>query len=232
MSPSDDYDARKHNKVANCFMVYSFTPEKDGYYALSFSDIEISKVKEQYRDNNLFDVYVMNVDEFVNIGKILEEKALMQKKIYVNGENATGYKYLSGGEEYIIFLASYAEPENSLSEIYRNGDIRYSICMYAERQMVDITGFTKITDYTRCAGEWTMYSVKPCRKQNITFTFSEGEGTFNVYVFDESGSCIMEYTELEKGDSFELKDTMVNYRYRFRVIGKNVTDYVIDVDYQ
>ena len=201
------------------FRVYYYTPEETGEYAIYFDNIEVSKGKEFYSANNLFDVSVKAMDDEIGTSK----------QVHVHGEDAQLTATLEKGKTYEIRLF-LKKVENS--EVYSNGDVRFTMHVEAKKETMDITGYTSIMDDMNYMKEEVTYTVTPCRKQNIAFTIMEGKGLFDVKILDGSNNVITELTGLEAGASFELKDTLKDYTYKLCITGSEVTEYSLGVSYQ
>lgn len=201
------------------FASYDYTPDETGDYTIWFDNIEISKGKELYSENNLFNVGIINGDNVIS-----------SKKIYVNGNDTQVQSYLEAGKTYQIKLAVKNQVN---SEVYHNGDVSFSMHIGHEEPISDITGYISISDHIDYAGQEKTYTVTPCRKQTIQYTLSKmREGAkVNVEIHDNSGNVINSYNELGNESKFELKDAMKDNKYTVVIDGKEVTDYVLSVTY-
>ena len=204
------------------FVVYTFIPDETVDCTIWFDDINISKNKNVYKDNWIFDVFIT--------GKGAPEGG----NIYsLSSENTAKQFTAIAGEEYCIALSLGS---SSTTERYRNGDVEYTMHISQKPIDVNITGYTSVADFIAYGGTRNInkYTLTPVRKETISFTLSQmrEDATVDIKVKDSTGNIIVEDIGLKNGDSFELTDTLKNNEYTIEVIGSRDTNYYLDIEYR
>lgn len=205
---------------AYAFTSYDYTPVESGNYTFWFDNIEISRGKELFQDNNLFFAVVVS-----------DSETICSKEVYVNGKDTQMQTYLEKGKTYQLKLAVR---NHDKSEVYHNGDVSFSMHVGQEKPENNITGYTSVHDRIDYTDQKNIYIVTPCRKQTIEYTLSgmKESAKINVKIYDNSGNEIYSFNELKNGTKFEMQNTMKDNNYKIVIEGNEVTDYTLSGNYQ
>lgn len=201
------------------FACYDYVPSQTGTYSIWFDNIEISKGKELYSENNLFNIGIFDGDDVIS-----------DKAIYVHGNDAQVQAYLEEGKTYQIKLA--VKSINN-SEAYHNGDVAFTMHIGQAKAEQNISGYTTINDSIDYKNQKNIYTIKPNRKQTIQYELSQlaSDANIDIEIRDSSGNLINSYNDLENGSIFEINEAMKNITYEITIIGDEVTDYVLSASY-
>lgn len=201
------------------FACYDYVPSQTGTYSIWFDNIEISKGKELYSENNLFNVGIFDGDDVIS-----------DKAIYVHGNDAQVQAYLEEGKTYQIKLA--VKSINN-SEAYHNGDVAFTMHIGQAKAEQNISGYTTINDSIDYKNQKNIYTIKPNRKQTIQYELSQlaSDANIDIEIRDSSGNLINSYNDLENGSIFGINEAMKNITYEITIIGDEVTDYVLSASY-
>lgn len=224
---NDRFDESVFNYIGNInsdkaysFASYDYTPSESGNYIFWFDNIEISRGKELFSDNNLFFA-----------GVVEEDKMLCSKEVYVNGSDTQMQTYLEKGRTYQLKLAVR---DYNNSEVYHNGDVSFSIHIGQEKTAKNITGYTSISDRIDYLDQKNSYIVIPCRKQTVDYVLSgmKEDAKINVKIYDTSRNEVYSYSELGNGARFKMEDTIKDNEYEIVIDCNKVTDYTLSCIYQ
>lgn len=204
------------------FAYYVYTPKESGICTLWFDNVNISKNKNVYKDNELFCVNV--TDESGN--------NMTGSKTYTLSTASECMQFdAEKGKEYHIYFTLANCPD---SEQWKNGTVEYSMHISNQQRTKNITGYISVNEPIINSGIKNTYVITPCRKQNIQFKVTQmrEDAMLDVVVKDANGNVLQEHYGLVNGGTFTIEDTVKDIDYSIEIIGNRDTNYYMEILYK